>query len=389
MTMWKWIGNEICLVVVVIRYQSLHEPVQIRRDNLEDALLLHQFLRDVDDEVAWMAEKEPVASSTELGASLASVQALQKKHQALEAEMASREPMTATVVSRGQQMVKSGHCAAQQVEQSLGLLQSRLTRLKDHASVRRLRLLDAVESQLFYAEADEAETWIRERRPQLANHDLGKDEDSVATLLKKVDGLQRDISSFNANMGRLAKLSRGLTERGHFDSANIQKKMASVEQQFQLLKQLAEDRQRCLEDSRKVHKFLREADEVADWINEQMTVAASEDYGRDVEHVEILIQKFESFLSTLNASHDRIESLKHTANVLLDEPNIEPQRISAKVLATWNQPIVPGHVCRPLFSICTFTRTPYTRVPKNDSNQRSDMDFFGSRWTTSTNCGTT
>ena len=60
-------------------------------------------------------------------------------------------------------------------------------------------------------------------------------------------------------------------------------------------------RQTMLEENRKVHKFLREADEVADWINEQITVAASEDYGRDVEHVEILIQKFESFLSTLNA----------------------------------------------------------------------------------------
>ena len=51
----------------------------------------------------------------------------------------------------------------------------------------------------------------------------------------------------------------------------------------------------------KVYKFLREADQVVDWINEQVAVAASEDYGRDVEHVEILIQKFESFLSTLNA----------------------------------------------------------------------------------------
>lgn len=51
----------------------------------------------------------------------------------------------------------------------------------------------------------------------------------------------------------------------------------------------------------KLYKFLREADQVVDWINEQITVAASEDYGRDVEHVEILIQKFESFLSTLNA----------------------------------------------------------------------------------------
>lgn len=57
--------------------------MQIRRDNLEDALLLHQFLRDVDDELQWVAEKQPQAASTDLGTSLTAVQSLQKKHQAI------------------------------------------------------------------------------------------------------------------------------------------------------------------------------------------------------------------------------------------------------------------------------------------------------------------
>lgn len=150
-------------------------------------------------------------------------------------------------------------------------------------------------------------------------------------LLKKLDVIQRDISGFTANMGRLAKLSRGLVDRGHFDAENIVNKMTAVEKQFEELKQLAEARQARLEDAHKIHKFLREADEVADWINEQMTVAASEDYGRDVEHVEILIQKFESFLSTLNASHDRIEVLKAGAAALLSDSQSEAARIRAKV----------------------------------------------------------
>lgn len=101
--------------VIIKRYQSLHEPVQIRRDNLEDALLLYQFLRDVEDELSWIREKHPVAASTELGTSLSSVQTLQKKHQALEAELQSHEPVIATVVSRGQQMIKSNHFAIHQV----------------------------------------------------------------------------------------------------------------------------------------------------------------------------------------------------------------------------------------------------------------------------------
>jgi hypothetical protein len=56
--------------------------MQIRSDSLEDALLLHQFLQDVDNKLQWMAEKETQTSSTDLDTSLTAVQSLQKKHQA-------------------------------------------------------------------------------------------------------------------------------------------------------------------------------------------------------------------------------------------------------------------------------------------------------------------
>ena len=67
-----------------------------------------------------------------------------------------------------------------QVENSLHQLQSELTSLKDHACVRRLRLLDAVESQMFYTEAVEAENWILEKRQILTSSDIGNDEDSIS-----------------------------------------------------------------------------------------------------------------------------------------------------------------------------------------------------------------
>ena len=66
------------------RYNTLNEPCQIRRDNLEDAQLLFQFYRDVEDEVSWIHEKRPFAASEDLGNSLNAVQNLQKKHQVKE-----------------------------------------------------------------------------------------------------------------------------------------------------------------------------------------------------------------------------------------------------------------------------------------------------------------
>ncbi|XP_022241663.1 spectrin beta chain, non-erythrocytic 1-like [Limulus polyphemus] len=249
---------------------------------------------------------------------------------ALEAEIHAHEPLVSAVTSKGRHMIRSSHFAAKDIEAKLQDLQSQLHHLKDLASIRRLRLQDAVESQMFYTEASEAEAWIREKKPLLTNPDLGKDEDSVQALMKKLDGLVRDIESFNNNIAKLAKLGQGLVERGHFDSENILKKQVSVEEEYEQLQKLAEERDQKLQDSRRFFMFMREADEVETWIHDQMVIASSEDVGKDLEHIEILIQKFEGFLISLHSSEERVGKVKKMADLLIEQNHPQVEEIQAR-----------------------------------------------------------
>lgn len=52
-----------------------------RHQQLEDSLKLHQYRHDVEDEMVWVREREPLAKNTAVGNSLTSVQGLLKKHQ--------------------------------------------------------------------------------------------------------------------------------------------------------------------------------------------------------------------------------------------------------------------------------------------------------------------
>ncbi|XP_034181532.2 spectrin beta chain, non-erythrocytic 5 kst isoform X1 [Osmia lignaria lignaria] len=324
-------------MVTINRYHSLQEPMQIRRDNLEDAKLLQQFARDVEDELHWLSEKEPLAASNDLGSSLTTVQRLQKKHQALEAELISREPVVASLVSRATMMVRSGHFASEKIEKLSQELQEKLAHLRDVASVRKLRLLDAVESQMFYAEAAESEQWIKEKHPQLTSTDYGKDEDSVQSLLKKLEEIERDLLGFEKNIENLRKLSQGLIERHHFDSKNITQKQTEIEQKFKELQKLKDYRFQRLRESEKFFKFIRQADEVIEWIGDQTTVAASEDYGRDVEHVELLIQIFDNFLASLTTSEGRVSAVLDNGQKLIEENNPEKGKILMKIEETKQQ----------------------------------------------------
>ena len=106
---------------------------------------------------------------------------------------------------------------------------------------------------------------------------------------------------------------------------------AEIEAQFSELQSLASQRSSRLAESLKLYRFLREADEVAEWMGDQTALAASEDYGRDVEHVELLIQAFDSFLSSLAASGSRVSSCLSTGRALIAEGNPEREKIQSKI----------------------------------------------------------
>ncbi|XP_055611321.1 spectrin beta chain, non-erythrocytic 1-like isoform X3 [Uranotaenia lowii] len=317
-------------MVTIKRYHSLHEPTTIRRDNLEDSLQLHQFLRDAEDELSWLNEKEPLAGSKDLGNSLTAVQSLQKKHQALEAEILSREPIILALIQRGQQMVRENHYAVEQIDGQCSLLQQKLINLRNLTNVRRLRLLDAVESQQFYAEANEAEGWLREKKPIISSHDYGKDEDSVSSLQKKLEALQRELVAFDPTVEKIDKLASGLQERGHFDSEKIKAKNDKIQYQFQELNRLAGEREKKLAETKKLFEFVREIDDLQEWIEMQMTTAGSEEYGTDVEHVEQLTAQFESFVSNMNSNEGRVHACVAKGESLLNEGNPNKDLIKAK-----------------------------------------------------------
>lgn len=90
--------------------------------------------------------------------------------------------------------------------------------------------------------------------------------------MKKLEGIDRDLLSFKGTVENLKKLSRGLIDRHHFDSKNIAQKQTEIESKFEELQKLSELRAQRLLESEKLYKFIREADEVIEWIGDQTTV---------------------------------------------------------------------------------------------------------------------
>ncbi|EDO42140.1 predicted protein [Nematostella vectensis] len=105
-----------------------------------------------------------------------------------------------------------------------------------------------------------------------------------------------------------------------------------LEERYTHLRDVARDRHRRLLDSSRLFNFLREADELGAWVEEKEAIVSSDDCGRDLEHVEMLMQKFEVFTRDLVSSGERIAKLTEHAQMLLDDEHTdsEVERLKSK-----------------------------------------------------------
>ncbi|XP_071821753.1 spectrin alpha chain, non-erythrocytic 1-like isoform X5 [Apostichopus japonicus] len=396
--------------VVVQKYEALRAPLEARKKKLEDAHRLHEFLHDCDDEEAWIREKEPIASSTNLGKDLFGVQNLMKKHQVLQAEIKGHEPRITAVRKLGEEMMLEGHFAKDEIESRLTNLDDKWNNLKDKADQREHDLDDSLEAQQYFADADEGQDWLKSKEPIICSEDYGKDEDSAESLLMKHDVLMSDLEAYKPTIDQLrnqaeeckydpllAKSTRAgdnqqqlpvsddvskelvvalydYTEKSprevsmkkndilvllnsankdwwkvevhdrqgfvpaayvkKLDAAqsasqsnlveepsNIMARQDQLENQYDKLKDAGEDRRQKLEEAVKRYALIREANDLIQWVKDKEAVARAEEFGDDLEQVEVMQKKFDDFQKDLKANEGRLLEINRT---LQDDINVEP-----------------------------------------------------------------
>ncbi|XP_059483573.1 spectrin alpha chain isoform X3 [Neocloeon triangulifer] len=195
------------------RYSGLQRPMSIRKQRLLDSLRVQQLFRDVEDEEAWIREKEPVAASTNRGRDLIGVQNLIKKHQAVLAEINNHDNRISAVCQAGQSMVEEGHFASDDIRHRVGQLNDHWTQLKDKSQQRKQDLEDSLQAHQYFADANEAESWIKEKEPLVVNMDYGKDEDSSEALLKKHEALMSDLEAFGNTISSLKEQAQACRQQ--------------------------------------------------------------------------------------------------------------------------------------------------------------------------------
>ncbi|XP_056623302.1 spectrin beta chain, erythrocytic isoform X2 [Triplophysa dalaica] len=316
-------------------FQKLLTPLAQRRSKLESAKAVHQFFRDLADEILWVKERLPMAMSEDHGSNLQTVQLLLKKNQSLQKEIDGHQPRIDEVLGRGQQRVAAGSLEAERMSEEMSKLQEDWEELQEEMAKRRARLYSSNEAQQYYNDADEAEAWIGEQELYMIADEKAKDEQSAMIMLKRHLVLKQTVDDYAHSIQLLADCAQKILAEEHPDGEAIIRRQGQVDKQYAGLKELSEDRKKKLNNT--YHHFLlsREVEDLEQWIAERDVVASSQEMGQDLDHVMILRDKFREFArETGTVGQERVDAV----NLAIDEL-IEAGHNESATMAEWKDGI--------------------------------------------------
>ncbi|XP_016089741.1 spectrin beta chain, non-erythrocytic 1-like [Sinocyclocheilus grahami] len=200
---------------VELKFKELLEPLQKRKDFLMASREIHQFNRDMEDEILWVEERMPIATSTDHGHNLQTVQLLMKKNQTLQKEIQGHQPRCDDIFERSQSILKADSPNVEAIQARLSDLQQLWSLIIQETEKRHARLEEAHKAQQYYFDAAEAEAWMSEQELYMMSEEKAKDEQSSVAMLKKHQILEQAVEDYAETVHQLSKTSRGLVAANH------------------------------------------------------------------------------------------------------------------------------------------------------------------------------
>ena len=320
-------------------YEELITLAAERRARLEESRRLWQFYWDMEDEEGWIREKEHLMSSPDLGHDLTSVHLLLNKHKAMEDEMTARHTHLESVLQIGNDLISAGNFGADKIQQRIDEINQQWDSLMDLAAFRKKRLNEAVDFYQFFADADDVDAWMMDTYRLVSSEDVGKDEDSVQSLLKKHKEVTDELKNYESTIQAIHEQASNLGEED-LENPEVPARLSQVDKRYQELLELAKLRKQRLLDALSLYKLFNESDGVETWIDEKEKFLTTIIITDDIEELAIMKHRFDSFEHEMNANASKVAVVNQLARQLLQVEHPNAAEVIAKqndLNDSWNQ----------------------------------------------------
>ncbi|CDI97721.1 Spectrin alpha actinin [Echinococcus multilocularis] len=295
----------------------LKELARKRQNKLYEAHEIQRFFRETDKAISWLNEKSIPLAIEDCGRDLVSVQALQRKHEALERDLAALEDKVSQLSTDAEALSKEHPDSKDTIQEKRNTLTTAWQDLKAKSGDRRAKLEESFLLHRFLADWRDLTLWIADTKAIISADKLAKDVAGAEAQVERHNEHKGEIDSREDAYRSCMEEGQRLVDMGHPTSADVVKKMNTLQNERDSLLELWEARRVQFEQCMDLMLFFRDTEQAEAWIAKQEAFLENKDVGDSLDAVEALMRKQEDFEKSLTAQEEKIRNLEAFADKLI------------------------------------------------------------------------
>merc|ERR1719464_163052 len=318
-------------------YAGLKELANERRAKLDDALKLFMLNREVDDLEQWIAEREVVAGSHELGQDYDHVTLLWERFRefAKDTQTIGHERVDRVNVI-ADDLISSGHTDAATIAQWKDALNDAWADLGELIDTRTQMLEASKELHKYFHDCKDVLGRILEKENSMSE-ELGRDSGSVSALLRKHQNFLQDLQGLQAQVQAIQEESAKLQAAYAGDKAmEITNRVREVVRAWLELQNIGDSRKSKLNDTSDLFKFFAMVRNLVLWMDDLMRQMKTSEKPRDVSGVELLMNNHQGHKAEIDARADNFNDCITLGKELLGRNHYASNEIKEKLLELTN-----------------------------------------------------
>merc|ERR1712045_91249 len=273
-----------------------------------------------------------MGSIDDVGKDLRSVQALQRKHEGLERDLAALGDKIKNLNEVASKLSNNHPDSSQDIYIKHTEINEMWSSLNSKAMVRKEKLLDSYDLQRFLSDYRDLMSWISSMKGLIDSDELATDVTGSEALLERHQEHRTEIDARAGTFQAFELFGQQLRQANHFASIEVQEKLESMNDAREDLEKAWIARRMQLDECLELQLFYRDCEQAENWMSSREAFLAADDVdsGEGGDNVEAMIKKHEDFDKAIGNQEEKIESLSTYADQLIASEHYAAANIDHK-----------------------------------------------------------
>lgn len=282
-------------------WANLKQLAAARKQLLSEALEIHMFIRDANETLDRIHEKDVVLSSDDYGQDVTSVEALLRKHDGVQRDLIAVGESIDAHVKESERLVAAYPDRVENVKAKKAEIVAAWVALKDKAAKRKKKLDDSLDLQRSLLDFRNSVSWINDMSALINAEDVAAiaDVPAAEALLERHQERKDEISARQDSFEKIQAFASQLIDAAHYASDVLQAQIADLIAERKRLDELWVARNIEFDDCLAARNFERQADAGESWINAHAGFINSDEVGSSIDDVDALLRKLDTLEKTL------------------------------------------------------------------------------------------